>query len=206
MCSSSNESDESIEVTNPATAEGPATVPVGNANDVEQAVASAARAFPEWHRTPANDRVQYLLALVVTTENDTDKVLHEWDGDSENEWFGWIARNIGDVDSDGVNDVTTSGPVRDGFAGDVCVYSGKTGKRLWSVSGGSGDQLGMGIEAAGDTNADGIPDVVVGAPGAGKSYVYSGKDGSVLLGLEAAHENENFGGKVSDVGYVDGDG
>ena len=64
----------------------------------------------------------------------------------------------------------------------------------------------MGIEAAGDTNADGIPDVVVVAPGAGKSYVYSGKDGSVLLALEAAHENENFGGKVSDVGYVDGDG
>ena len=77
---------------------------------------------------------------------------------------------------------------------------------MWSVSGEAGDQLGMGIEAAGDTNADGIPDVVVGAPGAGKSYVYSGKDGAVLLTLEAAHENENFGGKVSDVGDVDGDG
>ena len=117
---------------------------------------------------------------------ESTKVLHEWDGDSENEWFGWIARNIGDVDGDGVNDVTTSGPARNGFAGKVYVYSGKTGKLIWSVSGEAGDQLGMGIEAAGDTNADGIPDVVVGAPGAGKSYVYSGKDGSVLLTLEAA--------------------
>ena len=134
------------------------------------------------------------------------KVLRQWDGDSENAWFGWIARNIGDVDGDGVNDVTTSAPARDGFAGKVYVYSGKTGEPLWSVTGASGDQLGMGIEAAGDTNADGIPDVVVGAPGAGKSYVYSGKDGSVLLTFTAAHENENFGGKVADVGDVDGDG
>ena len=51
--------------------------------------------------------------------------MHEWDGDSENEWFGWIARNIGDVDGDGVNDVTTSGPARNGFAGKVYAYSGR---------------------------------------------------------------------------------
>ncbi len=137
---------------------------------------------------------------------ETTRVIHEWSGDAENAWFGWIARNIGDVDADGVNDVTTSAPALAGFAGRVDSYSGKSGELLWSVSGKEGDQLGMGIEAAGDTNADGTPDVVVGAPGAGKSYVYSGKDGAVLLSFEAAHEKENFGGKVSDVGDVDADG
>ena len=32
---------------------------------------------------------------------------------------------------------------------------------------------GIGLEAARDTNHDGIPDVIVGEPGAGKAYVYS---------------------------------
>lgn len=133
-------------------------------------------------------------------------IVHEWTGDVENAWFGWIARNVGDVDGDGVNDVGTSAPARDGFAGWVYVYSGKSGELLWSVSGERGDQLGMGIEAAGDANGDDIPDVVAGAPGAGKAYVYSGRDGSVLLTLGAAHEGERFGVKVADVGDVDGDG
>jgi len=136
-------------------------------------------------------------------------IVHEWDGEAENDWFGWIARNIGDVDGDGVADVTTSAPAKDlggAFAGRVYVYSGKTGKELWRVSGEPGDQLGMGIEAAGDTNADGTPDVVAGAPGAGKAYVYSGKDGSLLLSFDELHEKEGLGRKVSDVGDVDGDG
>jgi hypothetical protein len=133
-------------------------------------------------------------------------IIHEWAGDVDNAWFGWIARNIGDVDGDGVNDVTTSAPAREGFAGRVDVYSGSSGKLVWSVTGEAGDQLGMGIEAAGDTNADGVPDVVAGAPGAGRAYVYSGTDGAVLLTFEAAHDHESFGGKVSDVGDVDDDG
>ena len=38
------------------------------------------------------------------------KVLREWDGEAANDQFGWIARNIGDVDGDGVNDIVTSAP------------------------------------------------------------------------------------------------
>ena len=72
--SSADESDESIEVSNPATAEGLASVPVGNARDVDQAVASATRAFPEWRRTPANDRVQYLFALKASLEHQFDAI------------------------------------------------------------------------------------------------------------------------------------
>ena len=53
------------------------------------------------------------------------------------------------------------------------------------VEGMPGDQLGIGVEGAGDTNHDGMPDVIASAPGAGKAYVYSGKDGRVLLTLKA---------------------
>jgi hypothetical protein len=35
------------------------------------------------------------------------KVLREWDGEAMNDQFGWIARNIGDVDGDGANDIGT---------------------------------------------------------------------------------------------------
>lgn len=137
------------------------------------------------------------------------RILQEWRGERAGGAFGWIARNIGDVDGDGAADVTTSAPnlnVDGEFAGKVYVYSGRTGAELWSRAGQPGDRLGLGIEAAGDTNADGVPDVVAGAPGGGRAYVYSGRDGTVLLTLKAKQEGELFGRKVADVGDVDRDG
>ncbi len=136
------------------------------------------------------------------------EIIHEWDGEAPLSQFGWIARNIGDVDGDGIFDVTTSAPsLANGGPGAGCVYvySSKSGKLLWKVKGKPGESLGSGIEAAGDTNGDGIPDVIAGAPSASKAYVYSGKDGAVLLSL-AGKPGDSFGRKVSDVGDVNGDG
>ena len=136
-------------------------------------------------------------------------VIREWDGEAANDQFGWIARVIGDVDRDGVPDIVTSAPTRNiggASAGRVYVYSTKSGKLLWSVDGHPGDQLGSGVEAAGDTNHDGIPDVVASAPGAGKAYVYSGKDGHTLLTFSAEKTTDHFGQHVSGVGDIDGDG
>ena len=39
-------------------------------------------------------------------------ILRQWVGESAGDQFGWIARNIGDVDGDGINDVTTSAPFK----------------------------------------------------------------------------------------------
>jgi hypothetical protein len=137
------------------------------------------------------------------------KVLREWDGEAAEDQFGWIARNIGDVDGDGIPDVVTSAPTKDGGganAGRVYVYSTRTGKRLWTADGQPGDQLGTGVEGAGDTNRDGIPDVIAAAPEAGYARVYSGRDGRVLLTLKAEDSHDNFGRHVSGVGDVDRDG
>ena len=137
------------------------------------------------------------------------QVLREWDGESANDQFGWIARNIGDVDGDGVADVVTSAPTSNAAgntAGRVYVYSTKTGRLLWKADGEPGAQLGIGIEAAGDTNKDGIPDVIASAPGTGKAFVYSGRDGRVLLTLTAENAADSFGRHVSTAGDVDGDG
>jgi hypothetical protein len=135
-------------------------------------------------------------------------VIREWVGEATNDQFGWIARNIGDVDGDAVADVVTSAPtrnIRGANAGRVYVYSTQTGKLLWTADGLPGDQLGIGIEAAGDTNGDGIPDVVASAPGAGRAYIYSGLDGRMLFAF-SGRPNENFGRHVSGVGDMNGDG
>ena len=136
-------------------------------------------------------------------------ILREWLGESAGDQFGWIARNIGDVDGDGINDVTTSAPsknVEGPWAGRVYVYSSGTGAQLWAYTGATGSQLGIGIEAAGDVNADGIPDVIAGAPGEGKAYVFSGNDGRILYAFVESDSASGFGRKVADLGDVDGDG
>ncbi len=134
------------------------------------------------------------------------RVLREWQGETPRDAFGWIARNIGDVDGDGAHDVTTSSPGASQRAGKIYTYSSRSGHLLWSQDGTAGAQLGTGIEAAGDVNADGIPDVVAGAPGIGKAFVYGGLDGVLLLTLEASQEGDGFGRSVADIGDFDGDG
>jgi hypothetical protein len=114
------------------------------------------------------------------------KILGEWHGEAMNDQFGWIARPVGDVDEDGVTDFVTCAPFKTFGgqpAGRVYLYSTKTGKLLWKVDGAPGDRLGTTLEAAGDTNADGVPDV--GATGGGRAFVYSGRDGSKILTLSS---------------------
>jgi malonate-semialdehyde dehydrogenase (acetylating) / methylmalonate-semialdehyde dehydrogenase len=48
---------------NPATSESLATFQLAQAQEVDQAVTAAAAAFPEWRRTPAEDRIQFLFRL-----------------------------------------------------------------------------------------------------------------------------------------------
>ncbi len=122
------------------------------------------------------------------------KILGEWDGESANDQFGWIARPI-----DATNFVT-SAPTRDNGAGAVYVYSAKTAKLLWKVNGEPGGQLGIGVEAAGNGN------VVASAPGVGKAYIFAGRDGRVLVTMAAEDRNDQFGRHVSTAGDVNHDG
>ncbi len=136
-------------------------------------------------------------------------IVREWDGEAINDQFGWIARSMGDVDGDGAEDVVTSAPTKNvngANAGRVYVYSSRGGRLLWQADGTPGARLGTGVERAGDTDGDGVADVVAGAPGAGKAFVFSGKDGRVLLTFAAEAANDQFGQHVAGVGDVDHDG
>jgi hypothetical protein len=143
------------------------------------------------------------------------KILREWDGEAAGDQFGWIARKLGDVDGDGVPDVVTSAPTKavgGKNAGRVYAYSTKTGHELWHADGKPGDQLGTGVECAGDVNHDGIPDVIASAPGGAYAKVYSGRDGKVLLTLTPSADDHpkgsdlSFGQHASGVGDVNHDG
>ncbi|MCU1350319.1 MAG: repeat-containing protein [Acidobacteria bacterium] len=138
------------------------------------------------------------------------KILREFDGEAANDQFGWIARNIGDVDGDRIADFVTSAPTKTvngaANAGRIYVYSSRSGKLLWTADGKAGDQLGTGVEAAGDTNKDGIPDVIASGPGNGVAFIYSGKDGHVLQSFKGEAVGDSFGQHSSGAGDVDRDG
>src|ERR1700726_4659748 len=54
---------EYVEVINPATAEVLTRTPLSTDADVDDAVQTAAAAFPAWRRTPPGERIQYLFKL-----------------------------------------------------------------------------------------------------------------------------------------------
>jgi hypothetical protein len=184
---------------------------------LEQARASGSVDITQIDAQPGADRLRSdprYRALFPTEAEFADpfvepaRIIREWRGEARGDQFGWIARNAGDVDGDGVNDVTTSAPSHAGGgpgAGRVYTYSSRTGVRLWSADGAPADQLGLGINPAGDVDADGIPDVVAGAPGGEKLVVYGGRDGHVIRVVEGGGQ-ERFGHRVIGVGDVDRDG
>ena len=159
-------------------------------------------------RDPRFARLRPMEASFANPFVEDVTILREWRGQSPNDQFGWNARNIGDVDGDGAEDVVTSAPTKvfgGPPAGRIYVYSSGTGALLWSADGSPGDRLGIGVEGAGDANADGVPDVVAGAPGAGYARVYSGRDGTVLLTVRGENAADAFGRQTSGVGDVNAD-
>ena len=87
-----------------------------------------------------------------------------------------------DVDGDGFMDLLVGAPT--GVTGGVDsgyahLVSGVDGTILHQFDGAaSGDEFGSSLAGVGDVDGDGVPDVAIGAPGAGpgRVYVYSGAD------------------------------
>ncbi|HWD95204.1 MAG TPA: aldehyde dehydrogenase family protein [Acidimicrobiales bacterium] len=66
-------SSDIMDVVNPSTGERIATVAASNADDVDDAVRSAARAFPEWSALTPGERSTYLHQLTSLFERDLDR-------------------------------------------------------------------------------------------------------------------------------------
>jgi malonate-semialdehyde dehydrogenase (acetylating)/methylmalonate-semialdehyde dehydrogenase len=63
-----------ITVLNPATGETIARIPLSDAAAVDHAVAAAAKAYPDWRRTPAMDRIQVLFRFKDLLERHYDEI------------------------------------------------------------------------------------------------------------------------------------
>jgi len=67
-------STEFYDVINPATLEKLARVPAGTKEDVDAVVRTASSAYPEWRRTPPEDRIQYLFKLKQILEDHVEDI------------------------------------------------------------------------------------------------------------------------------------
>jgi hypothetical protein len=144
--------------------------------------------------------------------------LHVFAG-APGEQFGASATGAGDVNGDGYGDVIVGaqGASFSGAqAGRVYVFSGKDGEVIWTRDGrAAGDMLGSAVGKVGDVSGDGVPDLSVGAMGAGKqgggqAYVLSGANGSRIYTLKPTGKPVVFGqffasgaGDINDDGVPD---
>lgn len=102
--------------------------------------------------------------------------------------------------------------------GRVYIYSGADGTLLHTLTGeAERHRFGAAIAAAGDVDGDGVTDLLVGAPGthrgggdrdgfAGRVYLFSGADGSLIRTFNGADGGQRFGAAVAGAGDIDGDG
>lgn len=142
---------------------------------------------------------------------------HVFRGADPDENLGDSLARIGDLDSDSLREwaIGAPGGRSPGGAGTgfVRVLSGATGQVLFVYYGDDpGDRFGEAVAHAGDVNADGVPDVAVGAPhvdrfdpGQGAARVHSGLDGSVIWTSYGFGQFDEYGTAVTGIGDVDGD-
>jgi hypothetical protein len=130
--------------------------------------------------------------------------------------FGGSIANVGDIDGDSVDDFVAGAPNFDTlahiYAGAAYVFSGKTGAILYTWIGDE-DSLSLGVSTSfvGDADADGLPDILVGASaladkGRGAAFLYSGTTGALLQEWRGTIDQAQFGGALAPMGDLNGDG
>jgi hypothetical protein len=155
-------------------------------------------------------------------------------GASAGDAAGTTAKGAGDVNGDGFGDLIVSAPGADAGASAYVVFGAATAAstNLSSIDGTNGFRLlgGVGdgavVASAGDVNADGFADVIIGCPdadangtssgatyvvfgGAGSSaseFALSELDGSNGFRIVGAAEFDRSGASVSAAGDINGDG
>jgi hypothetical protein len=133
--------------------------------------------------------------------------------------FGLAIAGLGDVDGDGFPDFAAAAPRQTGVTsgsntGLVRVISGANGATLYTLTGTQDNEFfGGALAAAGDVDADGLPDLIVGAYGnsqagdrTGMVRVYRGFDGLVLQTFYGDQPVMVLGTSVSGAGDLNGDG
>ncbi|HZL99796.1 MAG TPA: IPT/TIG domain-containing protein [Planctomycetota bacterium] len=136
-------------------------------------------------------------------------MLYEFRGAASDYELGWTLAGLGDVNVDGHDDIVVGVP-HGGLNGQALVYSGLDGSVLHTLTGdGGAEGFAYSLDGAGDVDADGRPDIVVGLTSTQvqKVRVFSGLDGTTLYTFDRPYEEcWMWGYSVSGAGDVDADG
>ncbi len=151
------------------------------------------------------------LSRVHLRSGSNGVLIAEIEGTEPNGWFGASVAAFGDLDGDQVIDLAVGAPYSD----TVWFFSGSTRASLGSIEAGSSSFgfFGFALANAGDVDADGRTDLLIGAPytqGAapitGRTVVVSGADASVLREHFGTLSYEQCGTSVGAFSDLDGDG
>jgi hypothetical protein len=140
-------------------------------------------------------------------------------GPEENARAGLSVASLGDINSDGKPDFVLGAPgknigVGEGGKADVGVayfFSGADGKLIRSLSDPDmtpDARFGFAVANAGDVDGDGVSDVLIGAPGKGQVFVFTGKTGFLRFTIKspAREKTKSFGEAVAGGKDFDADG
>lgn len=169
---------------------------------------------------PLNDTGGDKIGRAYALRGDNFAALWTFTGTLAGEQLGLNVAS-GDVNNDGRSDLILGSPKSSAAfmkAGRVTVYSGFNGSELWHQDGFNlKDQFGTAVASAGDVNADGFVDVIVGAPffnggtggvntDSGRAYVLDGENGNVLFYINGSNLGDRFGSAVAGIGDLNNDG
>lgn len=142
----------------------------------------------------------------------------------ENSFYGWSVSSAGDINGDGYDDIVIGDPNYDiqFDEGAAFVYQGSAqgidpNSKLTLTGSWSSEEFGYAVSKAGDINADGFDDIVIGVPfyssnlaGEGAVVVYYGSNSGVSAAnnkqIASNKLNANLGSAVGAAGDVNGDG
>jgi len=139
--------------------------------------------------------------------------------EDEGNRFGFAVAGLGDVNGDGVADMLVGVPKRNGATEDdvgiAYIFSGANGSLIRSLTPPTevlSSRFGTAVADAGDVNHDGVDDILIGAPGNSRAFVFNGATGALIFTI-ISPANRNAEGRLPSFGFavaggkdVDGDG